>query len=70
MKKIILPLFIVILISLTFAGCNSNSTANATNDTVNSVSQSMDNVGTMLNGMDNSNDINKIDTTTNNMQWE
>ena len=70
MKKIILPLFIVILISLTFAGCNSNSTANATNDTVNSVSQSMDNVGTMLNGMDNSNDINKIDTTTNNMVSE
>jgi len=55
--------------SLAFAGCGNN-TANVTNDTVNKVSQSMDNADTMLNGLDNSNEINQIDTTTNNMVSE
>ena len=55
--------------SLAFAGCGNN-TANVTNDTVNKVSQSMDNADTMLNGQDNSNEINQIDTTTNNMVSE
>jgi len=69
MRKIIFPLFIVFLMSLAFAGCGNN-TANVTNDTVNKVSQSMDNADTMLNGQDNSNEINQIDTTTNNMVSE
>jgi len=69
MRKIIFPLFIVFLMSLAFAGCGNN-TANVTNDTVNKVSQSMDNADTMLNGLDNSNEINQIDTTTNNMVSE
>lgn len=66
MKKTILHLSIVLMISLAFSGC-SNNTSNPTNDTVNNISQSMDDADNMLNGMNKSNEINQIDTTTNNM---
>lgn len=70
MKRITLSLFIVMTILMALSGCSSKNTSNATNETLNSISQSMENVDTMLNGMEKGNDINQIDTTINNMQWE